>query len=104
MHNDPGQDPPAVPSAYFSADACSLLGGAVERYTGAGGIPPELSSAAATICREAHNKGLTVDAVIREVRIILERSMARQALTPSDRAALMALVVDECVRAFYVDR
>lgn len=101
MHEEPDHMPPLLGGELLSPDVSVLLGSAVEHYTGAGGLPPELSRAAAAICREAHTKGHALESVLREVRAILQREMTRRALTSSDRAALMALVADECVRAFY---
>jgi hypothetical protein len=85
----------------FSGEACDLLGATVRSYLETGGVPEELSQATARLCREAHARGLSADATLAEIRATLGSILAACPLTTSDRAALVALAIDECVHAFY---
>ena len=91
---------PALTPA-FSGEACDLLGATVRDYLRGGGVPEELSRITAQLCQEAHARGLTADETLAEIRATLSRIFAECTLTSSDRAALVALAIDECVHAFY---
>ena len=88
-----------VPS--FSGEACTLLGTTVRSYLETGGAPDELATVTAHLCREAHARGLTADETLAEIRSTLGGIIAACPLTSTDRAALVALAIDECVHAFY---
>lgn len=85
----------------FSGEACDLLGATVRSYLETGGIPEELARVTARLCREAHARGLSADETLVEIRATLGGILAACPLTTSDRAALVALAIDECVHAFY---
>ncbi|MFL5614562.1 MAG: hypothetical protein ACJ796_12955 [Gemmatimonadaceae bacterium] len=85
----------------FSGEACDLLGATVRSYLETGGVPEELAQATARLCREAHARGLSADATLAEIRATLGSILAACPLTTSDRVALVALAIDECVHAFY---
>jgi hypothetical protein len=96
----PSLEPPHV-AAGFSGEACDLLGATVRSYLATGGIPEELSQVTARLCREAHARGLSADETLSEIRSTLGGILASCPLTSTDRAALVALAIDECVHAFY---
>jgi hypothetical protein len=85
----------------FSGEACDLLGATVRSYLETGGMPEELAQVTARLCREAHARGLSADATLAEIRATLGGILAACPLTTSDRVALVALAIDECVHAFY---
>jgi len=85
----------------FSGEACTLLGTTVRSYLETGGAPDELAAVTARLCREAHARGLTADETLAEIRSTLGGILAACPLTSTDRAALVALAIDECVHAFY---
>jgi len=93
-------EPSSIESG-FSGEACDLLGATVRAYLETGGIPEELAQVTARLCREAHARGLSADATLAEIRATLGGILAACPLTTSDRAALVALAIDECVHAFY---
>jgi len=99
-------DSPTTPytepaSTAFSGEACDLLGATVRDYLQSGGMPEELARVTARLCREAHARGLSADETLTEIRGTLSKIFADCPLTSSDRAALVALAIDECVHAFY---
>jgi hypothetical protein len=85
----------------FSGEACAVLGATVRSYLESGGVPDELANVTARLCREAHARGLTADETLAEIRASLGAILAACPLTSTDRAALVALAIDECVHAFY---
>lgn len=85
----------------FSGEACTLLGATVRSYLASGGVPEELAHVTARLCREAHARGLTADETLAQIRATLGGILASCPLTTTDRAALVALAIDECVHAFY---
>ena len=85
----------------FSGEACAVLGATVRSYLESGGVPDELSNVTARLCREAHARGLTADETLAQIRSTLGAILAASPLTSTDRAALVALAIDECVHAFY---
>jgi hypothetical protein len=85
----------------FSGEACAMLGATIRSYLQTGGVPEELASVTARLCREAHAHGLSADETLAEIRTTLGGILANCPLTSSDRAALVALAIDECVHAFY---
>jgi hypothetical protein len=85
----------------FSGEACDLLGITVRSYLECGGVPEELASATARLCREAHARGLSADETLAQIRATLGGILEASRLTCTDRAALIALAIDECVHAFY---
>lgn len=85
----------------FSGEACDLLAGTVRTYLNSGGVPEELARATAQLCREAYARGLSADQTLTQIRSTLGAILASCPLTSSDRAALVALAIDECVHAFY---
>lgn len=89
----------AVPA--FSGEACTLLDATVRSYLESGGVPDELAHVTARLCREAHARGLTADETLAEIRSTLGGILAACPITSTDRAALVALAIDECVHAFY---
>jgi len=95
---------PLPPSADFSGQACDLLGATVRNYLQGGGMPQELARITARLCREAHVRGLSADETLAEIRGALGKIFADCPVTTSDRAALVALAIDECVHAFYQDQ
>lgn len=88
-------------SRNFSGEACDLLGTTVRDFLSGGGAPEELARATARLCREAHARGLSANETLGEIRSTLSRILDNCPLTSSDRAALVALAIDECVHAFY---
>jgi hypothetical protein len=99
-------DTPTTPytepaSSAFSGEACDLLGATVRDYLRSGGMPEELARVTARLCREAHARGLSADETLTEIRATLAKVFSDCALTSTDRAALVALAIDECVHAFY---
>jgi hypothetical protein len=67
-------------------------------------MPEELARITARLCREAHGRGLSADETLAEIRTALGKIFAEYPMTTSDRAALVALAIDECVHAFYQDQ
>jgi hypothetical protein len=94
--------PASSPS--FSGQACDLLGATVRDYLEGRGAPDQLALATARLCREAHTRGLSANDTLAEIRSTLARILEDCPLTSSDRAALVALAIDECVHAFYLDQ
>jgi hypothetical protein len=94
----------APPTTTFSSEACALLGHSVREYMASGGVPEELARATARLCQEAQSRGLSADETLTEIRAMLGGLLADCPLTSSDRAALVALAVRECVHAFYSDQ
>ena len=92
---------PSAQSRHFSGEACDLLGATVRDFLNGGGVPDELARATARLCREAHMRGLSANETLAEIRSTLSRILDDSPLTSSDRAALVALAIDECVHAFY---
>ena len=93
---------PEHPSmAVFSGEVCDVLGAAVRNYLTGRGVHDELSRVTAQLCREAHARGLSADQTLVEIRETLGGILAACPFTSSDRAALVALAIDECVHAFY---
>ena len=88
----------------FSHDACASLASTVETYLKTGGVPDQLAAVTARLCREAQTRGLSADATLREIRAALGNILAGCPITSSDRAALVALAIDECVHAFYAEQ
>ena len=88
----------------FSGEACDLLGATVRDFLSGRGVPEELARATARLCREAHTRGLSANETLEEIRSTLSRILDESPLTSSDRAALVALAIDECVHAFYNER
>jgi len=85
----------------FSGEACDLLATTVRSYLGGGSVLEELGQVTAQLCREAHSRGLSADETLAEIRSTLGGILANCPITSSDRAALIALAIDECVHAFY---
>jgi hypothetical protein len=98
--------PDAQPTSTFgfSGAACELLGATIKDYLERGGVPDALAQATARLCREAQERGLTADQTLVEIRATLDGILAACPLTTTDRAALVALAIDECVHAFYRDQ
>lgn len=90
-----------TPPPTFSGEACDLLATTVRDYLGGGGVLEELGRVTARLCREAHTRGLSADETLAEIRATLGGILANCPITSSDRAALIALAIDECVHAFY---
>ena len=88
-------------SRNFSGEACDLLGATVRDFLSGRSAPEQLASATARLCREAHTRGLTANETLSEIRSTLSRILDDCPLTSSDRSALVALAIDECVHAFY---
>jgi hypothetical protein len=88
----------------FSSDACASLSATVESFLKTGSLPPDLSEVTARLCREAQSRGLSADETLREMRGLLSDVLGSCTITTSDRAALVALAIDECVHAFYGQR
>lgn len=91
-------------SRNFSGEACDLLGATVREFLAGRGAPDELARAAARLCREAHARGLSANQTLAEIRSTLSRILEESRLTSSDRVALVALAIDECVHAFYEEQ
>jgi len=91
---------PTLPSG-FTGEACDMLDATVRSFLANGGIPEELGRVTARLCREAHARGLSADETLAEIRSTLGGILAGCSMTTSDRAALVALAIDECVHAFY---
>lgn len=85
----------------FSSDACASLSATVDSFLKTGSVPPDLSEVTARLCRDAQSRGLSADETLREMRGLLSDVLASCTITTSDRAALVALAIDECVHAFY---
>ena len=85
----------------FSPGACAGLGQAVEKYHRMPGAFDDVQTATYTLCQEAKASGLGVNAALRKIQLELDRAFANRQLTSSDRAAVIALAVDQCVRAYY---
>ena len=85
----------------FSGDACSVLASAVRNYLEGGVVLEELGRITGRLCREAHSRGLSADETLAEIRSALGGILATCPITSSDRAALIALAIDDCVHAFY---
>jgi hypothetical protein len=85
----------------FSGEACAMLGATVRSHLATGGITEELARVTQRLCREAHARGLSADQTLAEIRETLGGILDANALTSTDRAALIALAIDECVHAFY---
>ena len=88
----------------FSGDACELLGATIKEYLERGGVPESLAQVTARLCHEAEARGLSADQTLAEIRNTLGAILASCPMTSTDRAALVALAIDECVHAFYRDR
>lgn len=88
-------------SRHFSGEACDLLGATVREFLSGRGAPEQLAHATARLCREAHARGLSANETLAEIRATLSRILDECPLTSSDRSALVALAIDECVHAFY---
>jgi hypothetical protein len=88
----------------FSHDACVSLASTVETYLKTGGVPDQLAAVTGRLCRDAQARGLSADATLREIRAALGNILARCPITSTDRAALVALAIDECVHAFYAEQ
>ena len=98
------RDTSASELSAFSTDACASLGATVTNILQSGCVPHELSEVTARLCREAQARGLSADATLREIRGTLAGLLRSCTITSSDRAALVALAIDECVHAFYGQR
>ena len=61
----------------------------------------DVETATYTLCQEAKASGLGVNEALARIRRELDRAIAGRQLTSSDRAAVIALAVDQCVRAYY---
>ena len=85
----------------FSGQACTLLGATVRDYLERGGVPEELAKVTARLCQEAQARGLSAEETLSEIRATLQSVLADCVVTSSDRAALVALAIGECVHAFY---
>jgi hypothetical protein len=88
----------------FSGEACDMLGATVRNYIATGGVPEELARVTARLCQEAQARGLSAEQTLTEIRATLDEILAQCPLTSSDRAALVALAIGECVHAFYQDQ
>jgi hypothetical protein len=88
----------------FSAGACECLGDAVEKYHRMPGAFDDVQTATYTLCQEAKASGLSVGAALRKIQFELDRAFETRQLTSSDRAAVIALAVDQCVRAYYAGK
>jgi hypothetical protein len=88
----------------FSSDACECLGRAVEKYHRMPGAFDDVETATYTLCQEAKASGLGVNQALAKIRWELDRAFAGRQLTSSDRAAVIALAVDQCVRAYYAGK
>ena len=91
---------PAIASA-FSGEVCDVLGATVRSYLTGSSVHEELARVTGQLCREAHARGLSADQTLAEIRATLDGVLASCPLTTSDKAALVALAIDECVHAFY---
>ena len=85
----------------FTGEACDLLGATVKEYLENGGPPERIAEVTAQLCGEAQQRGLSADQTLAEIRATLGGILASCPLTSTDRAALVALAIDECVHAFY---
>jgi hypothetical protein len=81
-----------------------MLGATIRSYMSGGGVPDELADVTKRLCQEAQTRGLSADETLAEIRATLGTLLADCPLTSSDRAALVALAIGECVHAFYQDR
>lgn len=92
----------AMPAAVgFSGEACALLGATVQEYLEGGGLPEQLAQVTSRLCEEAHRRGLSADQTLTEIRAVLGGLLADCPITSSDKAAVVALAIGECVHAFY---
>lgn len=91
-------------SRKFSREACDVLGGTVRDFLAGSSAPEDMARATAELCREAHTRGLSANETLAEIRSTLSRILDESGLTPSDRVALVALAIDECVHAFYEEQ
>jgi hypothetical protein len=94
-------DARAASTFVFSGEACDLLGATIKDYLERGGVPNELAAVTARLCHEAQTRGLSADQTLAEIRSTLGTILANCPMTTTDRAALVALAIDECVHAFY---
>ena len=85
----------------FSGEACHMLGATIRSYISGGGVPEELAEVTKRLCQEAQARGLSAEETLTEIRATLGTLLADCPLTSSDRAALVALAIGECVHAFY---
>jgi hypothetical protein len=76
----------------------------VRSYISGGGVPEELAQATKRLCHEAQARGLSAEETLTEIRATLRTLLADCPLTSSDRSALVALAIGECVHAFYQER
>jgi hypothetical protein len=97
--DNPGTEPRAASG--FSGEVCDMLGATVRSYLHTGGAPEELGQVTARLCREAQARGLSAEETLAEIRATLGAILAGCPLTTTDKAALVALAIDECVHAFY---
>ena len=88
----------------FSSGACERLGRAVEKYHRMPGAFDDVETATYTLCQEAKASGVGVNQALAKIRWELDRAFAGRQLTSSDRAAVIALAVDQCVRAYYAGK
>ena len=88
----------------FSSGACEGLGKAVERYHKLPGAFDDVETATYALCQEAKASGLGVNQALAKIRRELDRAFTGRQLTSSDRAAVIALAVDQCVRAYYAGK
>ena len=88
----------------FSPGACDYLGRAIEKYHRTPGAFDDVETATYTLCQEAKAYGLGVNEALARIRRELDRAIAGRQLTSSDRAAVIALAVDQCVRAYYAGK
>jgi hypothetical protein len=92
---------PESRASTFSREARALLAATVCTYVESGGAPDQLSRVTTQLCQEAQAKGLSADEALTEIRAALDTLLATCAITSSDRAALVALAIGDCVHAFY---
>lgn len=90
-------------AAPFSGEACNQLSAAIRDYLTGGGLPEGLARITSRLCREAQQRGLSADETLAEIRSTLSGIFAACPLTTSDRAAIVALAIDECVHGFYTN-
>ena len=97
-------DPSQLPAIVDRYLASPELGATIKDYLERGGAPEGLAEVTARLCHEAQERGLSVDETLAEIRATLGELLAACPLTSTDRAALVALAIDECVHAFYRER
>lgn len=85
----------------FSGEACQLLSATVRDYLENGRALENIAAVAGRLCREAHARGLTAEETLGHIRSTLGTILSACSFTSSDRAALVALAIDQCVHAFY---